>query len=239
MTAPNTNEIIHLYTDGGCSCNPGPGGYGVVILEKGIKRELSGGFVCTTNNRMEIYAAIKGLESIPDGIPVMLHSDSKYLIDAIDKKWIAGWKRRGWKRSAGELQNADLWKKMDELLFKHPLKTTWVRGHNGHLENERCDVLAVAALKKPNLPEDVGYATVGTIQATKAAPISKIPNTFVPTKDKVDAEGQSCRKCGAIVEKRMSKKKEKKPGQFYYYEWYLACPNCHTNYMVESAKRFY
>jgi ribonuclease HI len=230
-------ETIHLYTDGGCSRNPGPGGYGAVIVENGAERRLSGGVALTTNNRMELLAAIKGLEDIPEGSNVLLTSDSKYLVDAISKGWIAGWKRRGWTRSAGELQNVDLWKRLEALLEKRTVKTFWVKGHLGHRENEICDALAVAALKKPNLPPDAGY--VGTPGTPLS--VSPVPAGFsVPSSGaKITLPGQACRKCGHPVEKKKSKLHERKPGQFYFYEWYLSCPGCKTNYMVEAAKRFY
>jgi len=147
-----------IYTDGGCLGNPGPGGYGAVIVTGDSRRELSGGFQLTTNNRMEIYAAIAALESLSTRTQVMLYSDSRYLVDAINKQWVQRWRANNWKRNKKEKAlNIDLWKRLLPLLSQHEVEFKWVRGHAGHKENERCDRLAVAAAKRKNLPADNGY----------------------------------------------------------------------------------
>lgn len=147
-----------IYTDGGCLGNPGPGGYGAVIITGNSRRELSGGFQLTTNNRMEIYAAIAALESLTTRTQVMLYSDSRYLVDAINKQWVQRWRANNWKRNKKEKAlNIDLWKQILPLLSQHEVEFKWVRGHAGHKENERCDRLAVAAAKMKNLPADKGY----------------------------------------------------------------------------------
>jgi ribonuclease HI len=136
---------INLYTDGASSGNPGPGGYGVILKYLNKEKELSGGFRKTTNNRMELRAVIEGL----------IYSDSKYIVDAIELGWLDKWKKLGWKRNKRKkLLNPDLWKELYDLLQKHEIKPIWIRGHNGHPENERCDFLAVKASQKPNLPAD-------------------------------------------------------------------------------------
>jgi len=147
---------VMIYTDGACSGNPGPGGYGVVLVYNGHRKELSGGFKNTTNNRMEIMAAIKGLEALKTPCKVVLTSDSKYLIDAIEKGWVNKWKANGWMRNkTDKALNVDLWKRLLELMEIHDVEFKWIKGHAGHPENERCDQLAVAALKAADLPEDI------------------------------------------------------------------------------------
>jgi ribonuclease HI len=149
---------VALYTDGGCSHNPGPGGYGVILLYDSHRKELSGGFRRTTNNRMEIFAAIAGLEALKEPCTVTLVSDSQYLVYAIQKGWARRWQANGWKRSNKEKAiNPDLWERLLKLCAVHDVRFQWVRGHAGHSENERCDELAKAAAKRPDLPIDAGY----------------------------------------------------------------------------------
>ncbi len=147
---------VTIYTDGACSGNPGPGGYGVVLLYKGHRKELSAGFKDTTNNRMEILAAIRGLECLREKCRVTLYTDSQYLVNAIEKNWAKKWRANGWMRNKKEpALNADLWARLLKLCEFHQLKFVWVRGHAGNPENERCDQLAVEALKQPGLPPDI------------------------------------------------------------------------------------
>ncbi len=141
-SAPNAIEI---YTDGACSGNPGPGGWGVLLRWRGHEKELSGGEDDTTNNRMELMAAIQALESLKRPSHVDLHTDSTYVRDGITK-WIHGWKRNGWKTSAKKpVKNEDLWKRLDAALADHQVSWHWVKGHSGHPENERADELATTA----------------------------------------------------------------------------------------------
>jgi ribonuclease HI len=140
--------MIEIYTDGASSGNPGPGGYGVILRSGKHYKELSEGFRKTTNNRMELLAVIKGLESLKTiNQDVTIYSDSKYVIDSIEKKWVNGWLLKGF---AGK-KNKDLWLRYLDVSKLHKVKFVWVRGHNGHPENERCDVLAVAAGKQKSL----------------------------------------------------------------------------------------
>jgi ribonuclease HI len=149
---------INLYTDGASSGNPGPGGYGVILKYNNKMKELSGGFRRTTNNRMELMAVIEGLKSLKVKCKVNIYSDSKYIVDAIELGWLDKWERKGWKRDKKhKLKNPDLWKELYNLLQKHELKLFWVRGHNGHPENERCDFLAVKASQQPDLPADAYF----------------------------------------------------------------------------------
>lgn len=146
---------IEIYTDGACRGNPGPGGYGAVLKYRQHRKEISGGFRETTNNRMEIYAAIAALEQLIEPCEITLYSDSRYLVDAISKRWLANWRRRGWiKADKQPVLNVDLWRRLEEAMAPHRLKFVWVRGHASNAENNRCDELAVAAATRGNLPED-------------------------------------------------------------------------------------
>jgi ribonuclease HI len=146
---------ITAFTDGACSGNPGPGGYGVIMRYNGNEKELSGGFRDTTNNRMELMGAIAALEALREPCEVNIVTDSQYLVNAVEKRWVYGWKAKGWRRSgSGKVLNIDLWERLLILLVKHTVTFTWVRGHAGHAENERCDVLAVEAASGRDLPED-------------------------------------------------------------------------------------
>lgn len=149
---------VKIYTDGACRGNPGRGGYGVVLKSGSFEKELSQGFQETTNNRMELLAAIVGLEALKEPCQVEVFSDSKYLVDAHNLKWIAGWKKKGWKRGKNEkLANVDLWKRLDAVEQNHEITWTWVKGHAGHDQNERCDKLATEAADGEGLEEDIGF----------------------------------------------------------------------------------
>ncbi len=251
---------VYIFTDGASVGNPGPGGWGVVIREGSTKREISGGFRRTTNNRMELIAAIQALKALPPGKEVELVSDSKYLIESIITGRVNSWRAKGWRHSPKRpVANADLWKTLAGLLDLHHIQFTWVRGHSGHQENERANFLAQQALLKPGLPPDEGYEfslhsfqpglftegmqRVGQERRSKLEPQnnSQSADTEVVGKKLTDngraitREGQACRKCGTAVIKRTPKRKTK-PGQKYYYAYYFTCPNCGTNYLVEDAK---
>lgn len=140
---------VTIYTDGACSGNPGPGGWGAVLCYKQMRREIAGGEAGTTNNRMELTALIKALSLLKEPCLVHLYSDSKYVIDGLQKGWAKGWKNRGWKKSDGKpALNPDLWDKLLSLADSHQLDYHWLKGHAGHPENERCDQLAVAESQK-------------------------------------------------------------------------------------------
>ncbi len=150
-------EVV-IYTDGACIGNPGPGGYGVVMLYGKHRKELSGGFRLTTNNRMELMAAIVGLRALKKKCAVTLYSDSQYVVDAIVKGWAKRWRSNGWKRNQKDKAvNPDLWQQLLDLCGQHEVVFEWVRGHAGNVENECCDKLAVKAAQQQNLPEDRGY----------------------------------------------------------------------------------
>jgi len=151
-------QRVTIHTDGGCKGNPGPGGYGAVLVCGKHRKELSAGYRATTNNRMELRAAIAALELLSEPCLVDLHSDSKYIIDAMSKHWIAGWQKRGWLTAAKQaVKNKDLWLLLLAAMAPHTIHWHWVKGHAGHPENERCDVLANSAVKGSLLLEDAGF----------------------------------------------------------------------------------
>jgi ribonuclease HI len=139
-------KSVHLFTDGSCHGNPGPGGWAALLECDGVRRELSGAERATTNNRMEMRAAIEGLRALREPCDVDVWTDSRYLVDGISS-WLAAWKRRGWKTADRKpVKNEDLWRELDELTTRHSVRWHWVRGHAGHPENELCDRLANAAI---------------------------------------------------------------------------------------------
>ena len=146
---------VKIYTDGACSGNPGPGGYGTILKFGAHEKELSAGYKQTTNNRMELMAVIAGLESLKERCRVDIYSDSKYIVDAVLKGWAKRWEQKGWMRNKNEsAKNPDLWGRLLDLLEQHDVEMHWVKGHAGHPENERCDRLAVNAAAGNNLLDD-------------------------------------------------------------------------------------
>ena len=140
-------QAVDIFTDGACSGNPGPGGWGAILRFGGVEKELSGGEALTTNNRMELTAAISGLEALKRRCAVVVHTDSQYLRDGVTK-WLNGWKRNGWRTAdKKQVKNQDLWERLDALIKTHNIEWRWVKGHAGHPENERADELARLALK--------------------------------------------------------------------------------------------
>ena len=155
--------LIKIYTDGACSGNPGRGGYGTILIaedDNGTvhKKEITEGFKVTTNNRMELLASIVGLEALKNPCNVELTSDSKYLVDAFNQKWVDGWIKKGWKGANKQsVKNKDLWQRLLKAKEPHQVKFIWVKGHNGHEFNERCDEMAVASANSENLLDDKGF----------------------------------------------------------------------------------
>ncbi|MBM3121492.1 MAG: ribonuclease HI [Chloroflexi bacterium] len=222
MSKPRKHVVV--YTDGAAEPNPGPGGYGAVLMHAGRTRELSGMFGLTTNNRMELKAAVVALEALKESCRVTLHSDSKYLVDAMMDGRAARWRVSGWRRGKKEtVANHDLWERLLALCERHDVTFVWVRGHAGDTHNERCDELSMQFLGKRDLPVDDGYV--------------ERPEGERELRIKITQAGQPCRKCATPVEKRVPHGK-RKPGQAYYYDYYLVCPSCGTMYMVEEAKRY-
>ena len=162
-------DEVEIFTDGACSGNPGPGGWGAILRYRGVEKEISGGENPTTNNRMEMLAAITALEALKRPCTVQVYTDSQYLRDGI-MKWIHGWKRKGWKTADRKpVKNVDLWQRLDEALKRHHVKWHWVRGHAGHPQNERADELArngIAAIRAGA----IGALTPDSQTATKPTP---------------------------------------------------------------------
>lgn len=178
----------------------------------------------TTNNRTEIMAAVVALEALKEPCRVSLHSDSKYLVDAMTGNRVGQWKANGWRRGKREtIANQDLWERLLQQCERHQVSFIWVKGHSGDPNNERCDELSMQFLGKQDLPADEGYAE--RPEAGRGARVS------------ITEEGQPCRKCSTPVVKRVPRGK-RKPGRAYYYDYYLVCPACGTMYMVDEAKRY-
>ena len=219
----NWNEIpeIDLYSDGGAEPNPGRGGFGVIMSYKGHKKEFSEGYLLTTNNRMELMGIISGLEKLKTKSIVNVYTDSRYVVDGINNGWAEKWKANDWFRTKNEKAvNFDLWERLLSLITNQKeVRLNWIKGHAGHLENERCDELATKALNGENLLNDIGYKTEESF------------------KIKIEKEGDLCRKCKEEVVKKQTKRKAAKIGQTYYFEYYLFCPSCKTMYLVDDAKR--
>ena len=256
-----TSAQIHIYTDGASLGNPGPGGWAALVRSGGRTRELSGGFRLTTNNRMELYAAIAALESLDGPANIRLLSDSRYLVEGITRGWAEQWRARGWRQTKNRpTPNADLWARLLAAATRHTVSWVWVRGHAGHPENERADQLATRAASRKGLPVDEGYETSqDALNDTGKAPTGPHdqPGLFdggqstpgelqppaAPEKPNaarrngaINRAGQPCRKCGVPVVRQTPGRKIK-PGQTYYYAWYLVCPNCKTIYLVDEARR--
>ncbi len=145
---PDGVKKVTIYTDGACSGNPGPGGWGAILEYNGKRREMSGGERQTTNNRMELLAAISALSALKEPCEVTLYTDSQYFSNAINLGWLRSWKNKGWRRKDGELKNPDLWQSLDALLATHRVKVVWVKGHAENEGNNRCDELAVMEREK-------------------------------------------------------------------------------------------
>ncbi len=160
---------LTVYTDGACRGNPGPGGYAAIIDDGARQAELSRGYRWTTNNRMEIGSVIAALEDVGAGVPVHLVSDSQYVLNALSKGWIAGWKRKNWISTAREpVKNRDLWEQLDALIAARTMTFEWVRGHASHPLNNRCDAMAVAAALGEELAIDSGYEALNPYPAAAA-----------------------------------------------------------------------
>ncbi len=156
---------VTIHTDGACIGNPGRGGYGVVLQFGEQRKELSGGYRLTTNNRMELMGPIKALQTLKQSYVVILYSDSRYVVDAIEKGWVERWRAKGWMRNKKDRAvNPDLWERLLDLCSEHEVEFRWVRGHAGNRYNERCDRLATQAARQKNLPIDEGYESPVMVQ---------------------------------------------------------------------------
>lgn len=227
---------VILYTDGGCEPNPGPGGYGIVLVYGSHHKQVSGGFQYTTNNRMEIMAAIKGLEMLKEPCEVTVISDSQYLVKAMTEGWVQRWQSKNWKKSGAEVvPNVELWKRLLDLCSIHSVTFQWIKGHAGHPENELCDQLALDALRQTGLPVDEGYLSMPKVSQINSGDAVS-PNSPPTQKTHQPVEGGACPKCGSVLERRKTQQKPK-PGQTYRYEYILHCSGCQRIFVVEDAKR--
>lgn len=161
MTSANSasHKLVHAFTDGSCLGNPGPGGWAAIMKFGAAEKVLTGGYARTTNNRMEIAAALFALEALKEPCRVCLFTDSRYLCDAVEKNWLRCWRNNGWKTAAKKpVRNRDLWERLMPQLARHDVKFHWLEGHAGHPQNERADTLARKAASLPSLPPDEGFA---------------------------------------------------------------------------------
>ncbi|WP_218849766.1 ribonuclease HI [Winogradskyella vidalii] len=216
---------IELFTDGGAEPNPGKGGFGAILKYNGRQKEFFAGYELTTNNRMELMAVIFGLERIKTKAKVTVYSDSKYVVDGIEKGWAVNWEKNNWIKKKGNLVlNKDLWSRLLDVIKKHEVTFRWVKGHAGHIENERCDFLANKGINSKDRIKDEGY-------------LEYLEHIELYQEQKIQKEGDLCRKCNTPTVKKIPKKRKMKPNKSFYYEYYLYCPNCRAMYMVEAAKR--
>lgn len=227
---------VEIYSDWWARPNPGAGGYWVVMKYKWIKKEFSWFYDRTTNNRMELIWAITGLEKLKTKSKVSLYTDSQYTINWIEKWWAEKWKSNNWMRTKSEkATNYDLWEKLLKLTKTHEVKFHWVKWHNGHIENERCDELATEQILN-NTPLSVFSKGIEeAVNLDKQKQIQKVLNTNVDKSIKITKQWQPCRKCWIKVEKKIPKKINKNNKSFYY-KYYLNCSGCSTNYFVDEAK---
>ncbi len=233
---------VTLYSDWWAAPNPGKAGYGIILCYKDVRKEFNQWYTLSTNNRMEMMWVITGLSKLKTKSQVDVYTDSSYTINGIEKWWAAKWKENNWMRTSSQKAvNYDLWETLLKLTEKHLVTFHWVKWHNGHIENERCDELATIALEGDDLIEDEGYE-IHPISESSSLSSNKISE---PTKkiinkkntNKISAHWDICWKCWTSVEKKIPKKKKLKPNQTFYYEYFFTCPWCKTNYMVPEWKR--
>lgn len=225
---------VNIYSDGGANPNPGPGGYGVIMEYKGIKKNFSAGYKRTTNNRMELMGAITGFSKLKTRSKVTLNTDSQYTINGLEKGWAKKWRDNNWMRTSSQkATNHDLWEILLELSEKHEVSFNWIKGHNGHVENEFCDEMATLAMQGKDLLVDEGFRESAEKPKTKKAP-SKGQTSLL---GEFEAAGVDCKKCGHPLVVKKPKHTKKTLEKAYFYAYYHHCTSCKTNYMLEEAKR--
>lgn len=225
--------IVNIYSDGWANPNPGPGGYGVIMEYKWIKKNFSAGYKKTTNNRMELMGAITGFSKLKTRSKVILNTDSQYTINGLQKGWAKKWKANNWFRTGSQkATNHDLWEILLELSEKHEVSYNWIKGHNGHIENEFCDEMATLAMQGKNLLVDEGFKETPEKPKTKKTSSSQTTLT-----SEFEAAGSNCKKCDHPLVIKYPKHTKKTLEKQYYYEYYHHCTACKTNYMLEAAKR--
>lgn len=247
MTKKSIPEV-ELYSDWGANPNPGKWGYWIILRCKWVSKEFSAGYKLTTNNRMELTWVITWLSKLKTKSKVKVYTDSQYTINWIEKWWANIWKKNNWYRTkTKKAVNYDLWEQLLELLENHDVTFEWVKWHNWHTENERCDELATEAMEVNNLIEDKGYIPENINEQksldslenheNKEEIIKVLSNWKWDKNLKVEKKWDPCKKCFTPVVKKKPKHTKKTLEKKYYYEYYLSCPNCKTNYMIEAAKR--
>lgn len=224
-----TTKHVTIFSDGGAAPNPGIGGYGVVLRFGATSKELSGGFRLTNSNRMELLAAIAGLEALKHPCRVRLYSDSRYVVDAVNQGWLFRLAAKNW--DARKTYNVDLWKRFLDAYLRHEVELVWVKGHAGIVDNERCDELASLAMQQSELSVDKGYkpSSAATSLKVKSAPQASASGSAKPKHP-----GDPCRNCGASLIRRETKKHN--PRAAYWFAWYLYCESCQRIYHVRAAK---
>jgi len=226
---------VTIYATGRARLNPGPGGYGVVLLYGQNRKELSRSFELTTINRAHLFAVIAGLEALSKPCQVFLYNTSQYVIDAVENGSVFRLRNNEWKTLMGEkTKNSDLWERFATAFEKHDIELIRIKKGSSVPDYERCDELAIEAIESADKFCDVGYLPNGDDQITQLANIQSLGTKSKITHTQV---GEACRKCGTAIIRRNPKRKKLKQKQTYYYEWYLYCPNCKAMYMVEEAKR--
>ncbi|TWU43164.1 Ribonuclease HI [Novipirellula aureliae] len=228
-----TSKRVVIFTDGGAEPNPGVGGYGVVLRSGDFYKEISEGFRWTSNNRMELLAAIKGLEALKAACRVRLHSDSRYVIDYVNLGMLFRLAAKKWRGK--KVQNVDLWKRFLDAYLRHEVELVWVKGHAGIADNERCDALASEAIHGHELRVDEGFSEKQKVPAEAAKAVVNAA-TLMTTSSKLKKVGDLCRKCQTPLIRRETKKH--RPGAAFWYQWYLYCEACQRIYHVEEAKIF-
>lgn len=219
-------KAVSIFTDGGAAPNQGKGGYGVVLRFGDSYKELSAGFEATTNNRMELLAAVVGLESLTEPCKVRLHSDSRYVVDPVTRGTLFRWQSKDWNN--GNIKNLDLWQRFLKAYLKHQVKMVWVKGHAGVADNVRCDQLATEAMAVDKLLVDEGFS-----DETETVKVSK-KSAKKPKAPKPKAAGDPCPNCKMLLMRRETSTIN--PNSAYYYPWQLYCQKCRRVYHVKSAR---
>jgi len=230
-----SEQIIHIFSDGGANPNPGPWGFGVILKCGEYQKDISQGYKKTTNNRMELRGVITGLQALKKSSKVIITTDSQYTINGIQKWWAKKWQANNWIRTWNtKAVNWDLWEILLSELEKHEVEFKWIKWHNGHVENELCDELATLAMNRSDLRIDEWYVETPATKQTSLPSQDKKNKTKSAPWEKI---WETCKKCGAELEKKIPKHTKKTLEKQYYYEYYHHCPSCKTNYMLEAAKR--
>lgn len=236
-----TSEV-ELYSDWWANPNPWKWWYGIILKYKWVQKEFYQGFTLTTNNRMELLGVITWLSKLTTKSKVQVFTDSQYTINWIQKWWAQKWKQNNWYRTKSEkAMNYDLWEKLLDLTQQHDVSFTWVKWHNGHIENERCDTLATLAMDMDKILVDDGYTEIAPslfLSIEKQKNTDKILQVLWKWDQslKIEKDWDPCRKCLTPVIKKIPKHTKKTLLKKFYYKYYLHCPRCKTNYMINEAK---